>query len=82
METVVYNFHDSKCNVFKNFKLKAGDDATHVTWMDIDSELKLYATHKDFIEKVASKHKAHWKSIDKDSNNNNNNNKSTAGKKK
>jgi hypothetical protein len=28
--------------------------------MDIDSSLKLYASHKDFIEKTVKKHNAHW----------------------
>lgn len=60
METVAYNFHDEDDSVFKNFKLTAGDDAGSVTWMDIDSKLKLYASHKSFIEKAAKLHNAHW----------------------
>lgn len=60
METVVHSFHDAKNRIFKNFDLKAGDDATNVKWMDIDSDMELYASHKQFIEAVANKYKAHW----------------------
>jgi hypothetical protein len=31
-----------------------------VKWLDIDKTLKLYASHKDFIEKTAKLHKALW----------------------
>lgn len=60
METVVQSFHDSKNVIFKNFDLKAGDDATNVDWLDIHDGIELYATHKEFIQKVAEKYKAHW----------------------
>lgn len=55
METVAFSFHDSKNTIFKNFELKAGDDAANVTWMDINADINLYATHKEFVEKVAKK---------------------------
>lgn len=60
METIAYNFHDEDDSVFKEFKLTAGDDAGSVTWMDIDKNLNLYASHKDFIQLTAEKHNAHW----------------------
>lgn len=60
METVAYNFHDEDHSVFKDFELNAGDDAGSVTWMDIDQKLKLYASHKNFIQKAAELHNAHW----------------------
>ena len=60
METIAYNFHDENDSVFKNFKLTAGDDAGSVTWMDIDHDLNLYASHKDFIELTTKLHHAHW----------------------
>jgi hypothetical protein len=28
--------------------------------MDVDSSLKLYASHLDFIRKIVEKHDAHW----------------------
>ena len=59
METVAYNFHDDS-QMFKHINLKAGDDAKHVKWLDIDSNLKLYANHKDFIRQVAEKLDASW----------------------
>lgn len=60
METVAFNFHDEDDSIFKDFALNAGDDAGSVTWMDIDQKLKLYASHKNFIHKVAELHNAHW----------------------
>lgn len=38
-----------------------GDDADNVQWMDIDGDIELYANHKEFIEKIAKKYRAHWK---------------------
>lgn len=60
METVAYNFHDEKGDSVGRFKLNAGDDAVGVKWMDIDQDVKLYASHADMIKKVAEHHKAHW----------------------
>lgn len=65
METVVHSFHDASNKIFKNFKLKAGDDAANVAWMDVNSDLSLYAMHKHFIELAAKKYKAHWKYVPK-----------------
>lgn len=59
METVAYNFH-AESNVFNQIKLKAGDDAKRVQWLDIDSSLVLYASHLNFIQNVANLHKASW----------------------
>ena len=60
METKAYNFHDEDNSEFKEFTLTAGDDAGSVTWMDLDSQLKLYASHKYFVEKATILHNAHW----------------------
>ena len=62
METTAYNFHDEDGSVFDGVALKAGDDAQHVKWVDINSNLQLYASHKDFIKKVVESFKgeAHW----------------------
>ncbi|CAG5113449.1 Oidioi.mRNA.OKI2018_I69.chr2.g7558.t1.cds [Oikopleura dioica] len=59
METQAYNFHD-EIGKLDFVKLEAGDDAAAVKWTDISSDLALYASHKDFIEKVAKLHDAHW----------------------
>ncbi len=37
-----------------------GDDAVGVRWTDIHQNLKLYASHANFIRTVAERHGAHW----------------------
>ncbi len=59
METVAYNFHD-QTKLFSQIKLQAGDDAKRVQWLDINSELVLYASHLSFIKHVARLHNANW----------------------
>nr|CAH7760314.1 unnamed protein product [Callosobruchus chinensis] len=60
METVAVNFHDEDGTRAGKFDLKAGDDAQSVKWMDIDGDLKLYASHSQFIKMVVEKLGAHW----------------------
>lgn len=60
METIAYNFHDEDGSVVGSFNLHAGDDAVGVCWVDIDSNLKLYASHTDMIKQVALLHNANW----------------------
>ena len=60
METVAVNFHDQTGTIMNQMSLSAVDDAKNVKWMDIDRELKLYASHKDFIEKTVKNKKGHW----------------------
>jgi len=60
METVAVNFHDVDGSVLKDVKLAAGDDAVGVQWKDLSGELQLYASHSDFLKKVAELHCAHW----------------------
>lgn len=43
-----------------NLHLEAGDDAGKVKWVDISEKLQLYASHADFICRVAGKRGAHW----------------------
>lgn len=38
----------------------AGDDAKGVRWSDVSSTIKLYASHQDFIKKVADTQAAYW----------------------
>ena len=59
METIAYNYHDDT-GLFQSIELNAGDDAAKVKWMDIDSGLKLYASHSNFIKKVVKLHDANW----------------------
>ncbi|XP_064612144.1 ADP-ribose pyrophosphatase, mitochondrial-like [Liolophura sinensis] len=60
METVAYNFHDADGTSVGKFKLNAGDDAMGVNWMDVSRNLKLYASHNDFVRQVARSHSASW----------------------
>lgn len=60
METVAVNFHDDTGNSAGKVNLHAGDDAVGVRWTDISSDLKLYASHFDFIKIACAKHNAHW----------------------
>jgi len=54
METVAMNFHDESGDVFGRFALAAGDDAGAVAWVTVSDDLKLYASHTDFVRKVAA----------------------------
>ena len=52
-ESEILSGSDDTCEV-------TGDDAGDVTWKDVDSGLKLYASHASFIAKTAELLKAHW----------------------
>ncbi|XP_022117805.2 ADP-ribose pyrophosphatase, mitochondrial [Pieris rapae] len=56
METVAYNFHDNDGSIVGELQLNAGDDAVGVCWVDITSDLKLYASHKDIVDSVLARH--------------------------
>ncbi|KAI1884672.1 hypothetical protein AGOR_G00228830 [Albula goreensis] len=60
METVAVNFHDEKGDSVSGLPLQAGDDAGQVSWVDIDSALKLYASHSEFLKVTAKERRAHW----------------------
>lgn len=60
METVAYNFHDETGEIVGNIKLCAGDDAGKVKWMDLNSCVDLYASHKDIVEIIVGRLKAFW----------------------
>lgn len=60
METTACHFHDDTVHVLNSLKFKAGSDAKHVKWLDIDRNMNLYANHKDFVERVAAGLNAHW----------------------
>ncbi|KAG7162532.1 ADP-ribose pyrophosphatase-like [Homarus americanus] len=61
METVAYNFHENdQGGLLYSLNLHAGDDAQAVKWQDISSQINLYASHRDFIQKVAENQNAHW----------------------
>ena len=60
METTVFLFHDESGKSVGRMPLKAGDDARALKWIDISSDINLYASHKEFIKKAAHILKAHW----------------------
>ena len=58
----IYFFYSfsTKRNRYEICFILIGDDAGSVTWMDMDGKLKLYASHKQFVEKAAALQNAHW----------------------
>jgi len=60
METVAFSFHDSTGSSVGKFPLHAGDDAASICWMELNKNVKLYASHKDMLEMVVEKLNAHW----------------------
>jgi len=60
METVAMNFHDDTGDSLAKFSLTAGDDAVGVKWTEINSGLKLYASHINFVKHAAEMNGAHW----------------------
>lgn len=60
IETTACNFHDDDGNVLDALTFKAGSDAKHVKWLDVDQHLNLYANHKEFVEMTVDSLNAHW----------------------
>uniref|UniRef100_A0A0K8T3I1 Nudix hydrolase domain-containing protein n=1 Tax=Lygus hesperus TaxID=30085 RepID=A0A0K8T3I1_LYGHE len=60
METVAKNFHDEDGSFVGTLSLNAGDDAVGVSWIDVSSQLHLYASHSMMPKSVAEKLNAHW----------------------
>jgi predicted NUDIX family NTP pyrophosphohydrolase len=58
METVAMNFHDATGEACGKIKLHAGDDAGDVSWKEISKDLQLFASHQDFVKRVAKRHNA------------------------
>ncbi len=60
METIACNFHDETGDLVGKLLLKGGDDANHSKWIDLNKNLRLFASHYDFLEQVVTIHNAHW----------------------
>ncbi|CAF0714286.1 unnamed protein product [Adineta steineri] len=60
METTAYNFHDGNNEHLALIEVHGGSDASKAFWHDLGSETPLYASHADFLRKVADIHNAHW----------------------
>lgn len=59
-KTIACNFHDETGDVVGSFKLSGGDDAEHAIWLELKSDLKLFASHVDFLREVAILRNANW----------------------
>ena len=60
METICVNFHDEHNDIVGGFHLQGGDDAEHATWMELNSSLKLFASHVDFLQQVSNVRNSNW----------------------
>ncbi|CAF1527394.1 unnamed protein product [Rotaria magnacalcarata] len=60
METTAYNFHDGNNEHLALINVHGGSDALSAFWHDLGSETPLFASHADFVERVAHLHQAHW----------------------
>lgn len=59
METLAVNYHAAN-NEVDHWKFKPGSDAKQVAWLEMNSSLRLYASHLELVKKVAERHSAHW----------------------
>lgn len=56
METQCYHIHIQNAALAKSLPLLGGDDASDAMWINLDDpSLKLYASHKDWVDKVVGK---------------------------
>jgi len=60
METTAIHFHDDTGDQVGTFPLAAGDDAGAIQWMRLSEQVDLYASHKDFVQKVVENLGAAW----------------------
>lgn len=56
----VYNFHDENNEHLGKIEVSAGDDALKAFWHDLSSKMNFFASHADFLRKVAEIHEADW----------------------
>eukprot|EP00050_Salpingoeca_kvevrii_P002038 m.185860 g.185860 ORF g.185860 m.185860 type:complete len:1506 (-) comp10522_c1_seq1:295-4812(-) len=60
IETTAMNFHDETGLGVGKLRLHGGDDAVKARWMMVHKDLKLFASHRDFMRAVAARHNAYW----------------------
>lgn len=60
METVAVNFHDESGSFLRKLKFEAGDDAIGIKWIDVDKNVKLYASHSRLIHATSKLRNAHF----------------------
>lgn len=54
------NFHDESGDFLKKLNFEAGDDAVGIQWIEVDGNVKLYASHSRLIEAAAALRNAHF----------------------
>ncbi|CAL8082008.1 unnamed protein product [Orchesella dallaii] len=59
-EAISFSLNGLDTDVFSNLKFKAGSDAKGALWIDIDQNVKLYASHKSIIKLLIEKENAYW----------------------
>lgn len=60
METIAMLFVVPPSSRLYNYELKAGDDAKAVQWIDYSDDIKLYASHAEFVKKAVDVFKAEF----------------------
>jgi len=62
IETTAVHFHisESEESRYEGVKFKAGSDAKNAKWIDISKQLRLYASHSNFIETIVKRTDALW----------------------
>lgn len=59
-EAINFSLNEGNDDIFHNLKFKAGSDAKGALWIDIDQNVKLYASHKSIIQILVQKLDAYW----------------------
>lgn len=54
------NFHDESGDFLNKLKFEAGDDAVGIHWIEVDQNVKLYASHSRLIQATAELRNAHF----------------------
>lgn len=54
------NFHDEVGDFVSKLKFEAGDDAVGIQWIEVNKNVKLYASHSRLIKATALLRNAHF----------------------
>jgi len=60
VETLVMNYHDGDGSIFKKILLKPGRDASKVEWKRVEKNLKLFASHQEYLRLASERHNAYF----------------------
>lgn len=59
-EAITFFLSSEDGEVIDNLKFKAGSDAKGALWIDVDQNVKLYASHKSILQLLVQKLNAYW----------------------